>query len=181
MKIIAGAAKGRSLKAPKNSQIIRPALSQVREAIFSSLGELTGKVLLDVFAGTGSLGLEGLSRGADFAYFVDGHGESVGIIIENLNELRCSDRARVFKRKLPGGIASIKLERDPDVIFCDPPYDKGLLAPTLELLAGQSFVNADTLFIAEHTKREMPDAPSLQIVKEKRFGQTLLSYLKLRD
>lgn len=181
MKIIAGTAKGRSLKAPKNSKIIRPALSQVREAIFSSLGDLTDKVILDVFAGTGSLGLEGLSRGADFAYFVDGHDASVGIILQNLKELGFAERAHVFKRKLPFGVASIKLERKPDVIFCDPPYDKGFLAPTLELLAGQSFVTADTLFIAEHTKREMPDAPSLQTVKEKHFGQTLLSYLKLRD
>lgn len=177
MKIIAGSAKGRPLKAPKNSKIIRPALSQVREAIFSSLGDLSGKVILDVFAGTGSLGLEALSRGADFSYFVDGHSESVGIILENLEKLGFTAQAHVFKRKLPGGVASLKLKHRPDVIFCDPPYDKGLLSPTLKLLAEQEFVGEDAIFIAEHTKREVPEVGKLRVVKEKRFGQTLLTYL----
>lgn len=178
MRIISGTAKGRVLKAPKNSKLIRPALSQVREAIFSSLGDLEGKVVLDVFAGTGSLGLEALSRGADHAYFVDGNDESVRIILENLKTLGFAEKARVFKRKLPGGAASIKLKHRPDVIFCDPPYDKGLLSPTLAILARLDCVNETTLFISEHTKREVPAVAELKIVKEKRFGQTLLTYLQ---
>lgn len=178
MRIISGTAKGRRLKTPKNSKTIRPALAQVREAIFSSLGDLSGKTVLDVFAGTGSLGMEALSREAAFVGFVDGGPEAVHLLIENLKTLGFEDRARVFKRKLPSGLDAIKMPHTVAVAFCDPPYDMGLLSPTLERLAAQPYCDADTLFIAEHTRREMPEVATLDIVKEKKFGQTLLTYLR---
>lgn len=178
MRIITGSAKGRNLKTPKGSKIIRPALSQVREAIFSSLGDLAGKVVLDVFAGTGSLGLEALSRGADQAYFVDNHSQAIGLILENLKHLGFIDKGRVFKRKVPTGLATIKLERKPDVIFCDPPYDKGLIDPSLAMLAKQDYVDENALILIEHTKREIPSATGFELLKQKKFGQTYISYLK---
>jgi len=180
MRIITGSAKGRRLKTPKGSKIIRPALSQVREAIFSSLGDLHAKVVLDVFAGTGSLGLKALSRGAAKAYFVDNHSQAVGLILENLKHLGFEDRAHVFKRKVPVGLATIKLEHKPDIIFCDPPYDKGLIDPSLAALAMQNYVDENTLILIEHTKREIPSAPKFEFLKQKKFGQTYISYLKLR-
>lgn len=181
MRIITGSAKGRVIKAPKDSKTIRPALSQVREAIFSSLGDLTGKVILDIFAGTGSLGLEGLSRGCKKVYFVDSEPEAVRLIIANLEHLGFSDRAHVFKRRIPGGLRSVKLSGKPDFIFCDPPYDKNLINKTLAALAGQNYVDRDSLVIVEHTRREMPNCKGFHVVKEKKFGQTLITYLKLHD
>jgi 16S rRNA (guanine966-N2)-methyltransferase len=180
MKIITGSAKGRNIKAPKDSKIIRPALSQVREAIFSSLGDLSGKTILDIYAGTGSLGLEGLSRGCEKCYFIDSHSEAIGLIIENLKHLGFEDRAHVFKRKIPNGLSLIKIPEDKiDIIFCDPPYDKDLINPTLRELARQKYVDPTSVVIVEHTRREVPNVPEFQVVKEKRFGQTLLTYLQI--
>jgi 16S rRNA (guanine966-N2)-methyltransferase len=178
MRIIAGNAKGRKLKTPKSAKVIRPALSIVREAIFSALGDVTDKCFLDVFAGTGSLGLEALSRGAQRADFVDGGDEAVGLIIENLKILGFADRGHVFKRKLPVGIRSLKLATPPDIIFCDPPYDRGLLVPTLKLLEKHIVVDPQTLIIVEHSPRESPRCAGLTIIKERRYGQTLISTLQ---
>lgn len=181
MKIITGTARGRFLKTPKNSKIIRPALGQVREAIFSSLGSVEDLVIMDVFAGTGSLGLEGLSRGAKQAYFVDSHPEAVKLIIENLRMLGFEDRGHVFKRRIPHGLKTISLEHKPDILFCDPPYDKGLLAPALEALVRYKFVDPQTLVIVEHTKRELPQTDLLELTKQKQYGQTIISTLRLRS
>lgn len=178
MRIISGQLKGKRLKTPKDSKTIRPALSQVREAIFSSLGDIEGKVFLDIFAGTGSLGFEALSRGADFIYFVDSGAEAINLIIENLNDLQLSEKAHIFKRKMPFGLEKIKLEKKPDVIFCDPPYDKNLINRTLSTLVKQNYVDPNSLIIVEHTKREVPNIKELELVKEKRFGQTFISYFK---
>lgn len=178
MRLTGGSANRRSLKTPKGHSIIRPALAQVREAIFSSLGEVENKVFLDLYAGTGSLGLEALSRGAGFVYFVDFHPQALSLIIKNLEDLDFAARAQVFKRRLPNELSRLKIPHKIDVVFCDPPYEKGLLQPTLELLARQNYIDPQSLIIVEHTRREMPETRGLEVVKEKRFGQTLLTYLR---
>lgn len=180
MKIITGTAKNKTIKAPKDHLVIRPALSQVREAIFSSLGNIDDKVFVDIFAGTGSLGLEALSRGAKKCYFVDSHPEAVKLIIENLKSLGFAEKAHVFKRKMPAGLKQIKIPEKADVVFCDPPYDKDLINKTLSLLTRQNYIDPETLIIVEHTRREVPDIQELQLVKQKKFGQTLISYLQLK-
>lgn len=179
MRIITGSAKGRLIRSPKGHAVIRPALSQVREAIFSSLGDVEGMVFLDLYAGTGSLGLEALSRGAKYVNFVESHPEALRLILQNLKDLGFADKAHVFKRRLPDGLVGLKLPERMDVVFCDPPYDKGLLVPTLEMLPRQNAVDPQTTIIVEHTRREMPTARGLLVQKEKRFGQTLVTYLKV--
>lgn len=179
MQIIAGTAKGRKIRAPKGRAVIRPALSQVREAIFSSLGQIEGGVFLDLYAGTGSLGLEALSRGAGFVYFVENHKEALRLIIQNLKDLGFAKRAHVYRRHLPKGLVGLNVPQRVDVVFCDPPYDKGLLVPTLEVLSRQKAVDHRTTIIVEHTKREMPQVKGLIVKKERRFGQTIVSYLKI--
>jgi 16S rRNA (guanine966-N2)-methyltransferase len=179
MQIIAGSVKGKKLITPKGSGT-RPALAQVREAIFSSLGDVEGLVILDVFAGCGSLSLEGLSRGADFAYFIDSDSKAVQTIITNLENLGFSDKGHIFKRRLPQGLKRLNLEKNPDIIFCDPPYDKALLNPTLQGLVDHKLIDAKTTIIVEHTRREMPDIEDLELMKQKKYGQTLISFLQLK-
>lgn len=179
MRITGGSANRRVIKTPKGRSIIRPALAQVREAIFSSLGNVEALRFLDLYAGTGSLGLEALSREAKFVYFVDFHPQALSLIIKNLESLDFSDRAHVFKRRLPEGLTRLKIPHKIDVVFCDPPYEKGLLVPTLELLARQNYVDPDSIIIVEHTRREMPEARGFEPFKQKCFGQTHLSYLRL--
>lgn len=178
MRIITGTAKGRALHAPKGHKITRPALAKVREAIFSSLGDVVGFVVLDVFAGTGSLGLEALSRGAKRAYFIDSHPLAIKSLVANLKTLDFSEKARIFDRKLPFGLKKVKIDELPDVIFCDPPYDKNLLNPTLQQLLDQGFVGPDTLVVVEHSARECPETEGLQAFKKKQYGQTHITYLK---
>ena len=178
MRITGGSAKGKIIKTPKNGDIIRPALAQVREAVFSSLGDVSEQRFMDVFAGTGSLGFEALSRGADFVYFVDDHPQAVALILENLKSLGFEKQAHLFKRRLPHGLSTIKISGRVDVVFCDPPYDKNLLNPTLARLAEQNYIDPKTLLIIEHTRREVPENTAFDLIKQKKFGQTLISYLK---
>lgn len=181
MRIIAGQAKGKKLFTPKSDKVTRPALAKVREAIFSSLGDIDDKIVFDVFAGTGSLGFEALSRGAKKAYFIDGHDDAISCLIKNIKHLGYDDSAKVFKRKLPYGLKGLKLEGLPDIIFCDPPYDKGLLNKTLEALKDHKFIDHNSLIIVEHTSRELPNVKGLSIIKQKKYGQTLITFLRLEN
>ncbi len=178
MRIIAGLAKGREIKTPKGSGT-RPALAKVREAIFSSLGPVTDLVFMDIFAGSGSLGLEALSRQAKFVYFIEDGSEALRCIIENLKNFGFAAKAKIFKRTLPAGLKKMELQHKLDVIFCDPPYDRKLVNTTLAGLIERGFVSDETLILVEHTRREMPSVAALTLVKEKQYGQTLISYLRL--
>lgn len=178
MRIIAGRAKGRKLHTPKDDRITRPALAKVREAIFSSVGPVEGLSILDVFAGTGSLGLEALSRGAKSAIFIENHPVILKCLKQNVDDLGFSHQAQIFKRLMPKGLKSISLEQPADIIFCDPPYDKNLLNPTLEALVQDNFIDHDSLTIVEHSPREGIEIEHLSLIKQRKYGQTLISYLK---
>lgn len=178
MRIISGTAKGRTLVTPTGLNT-RPALAKVREAIFSSLGDIKDKVILDIYAGCGSLGLEGLSRGAQKSYFLDGDNAAIKAIINNLKTLGFEKQAQVFKRWLPHGLKNILLDPRPDIIFCDPPYDKNLVNRTLEALLTYKLVDPHSLLIVEHSPRELLKVNGLNAVKECKYGQTLISYLKM--
>lgn len=178
MRIITGSAKNRRIATPKGKDITRPAMEKVRGAIFSSLGLVEDLVFLDVFAGSGSLGLEALSRGAAWCDFIDAHPVVVKILIENLTRLGFADVAHVYKRRLPQGLSSIDKNKKYDVIFCDPPYDKNFLNPTLSALLKHGFIDDDTQVIVEHTKREMPATNGLEVVKFREYGQTCITFLR---
>ena len=176
MRIIAGKSKNQVLKTPKNDQVIRPALAQVREAIFSSLGDIEDFVFVDIFAGTGSLGFEALSRGASFVTFVDCHPQALTLLEQNAKHLGYQDQIRIVRRRMPHGLNKPLWKDHPDVIFCDPPYDKNLLNPTLLKLV--KHVDPTSTVIIEHSPRELPETPGFKIIKEKRFGQTRITYLQ---
>ncbi|EKD50158.1 MAG: hypothetical protein ACD_62C00626G0003 [uncultured bacterium] len=178
MRIIAGTKKNQKILTPKGT-ITRPALAQVREAIFSSLGNVDDLVFMDIFAGCGSLGLEALSRNACYCYFVDNHPLALTCIINNLERLSFQNKAHVFKRTMPFGLKNLNLEHKPHVIFCDPPYDQNLIDKTLNALLKYGFVGPETLVLVEHTRREVPSAQGWHMTKQKKFGQTIISYLKL--
>ncbi len=180
MRIIAGQSKGQLIKSPKGD-ITRPALAMVREAIFSSLGDIQDFVFIDIFAGSGSLGLEALSRGAGFVNFVEGHPRVVSVLIENIERLGYKDKAHIYKRHMPHGLSSLKIKSPANVLFCDPPYDKNLLNPTLKSAITNNLIDGQTQIIVEHTQREVPNVESLELVKQKKFGQTYISYLKYHD
>ena len=136
MRIIAGAFRGRRLHAPKGNRI-RPTIDRVREAIFNIIAaEVAGAKVLDLFAGTGAMGLEALSRGAQFCCFVDQGEEAVRLIRENVQLCGVQDRSRIIQGPAASAIRRLGSENELfDLIFMDPPYGKGYIEKTFGFLA----------------------------------------------
>ncbi|MBZ4655418.1 MAG: methyltransferase [Peptococcaceae bacterium] len=180
MRIIAGEAKGHTLKCLKGLTT-RPTLDRVREAIFNVLGAKTiDAVVLDLFAGTGALGIEALSRGSKFCLFNDINKKACSIIKENLMHCRLAEKARVFN--LNAGSLLGMLEEEPafslDIIFLDPPYDKGLYEPVLSKLGISALLKTNTAVVVE-SDRNTPLEKSygkLELVKKSSYGDTLVWY-----
>lgn len=180
MRIIAGSAKGRRLATPKSDKI-RPALDQVKEAIFNILFDVSDMDVLDIFAGTGNVGIEALSRGATHCTFIDKSPEAIGLIRENLERCHLTEQGTVFPRS--ANIAIPILARDGktfDLIFIDPPYLKNLVNPTLQLVAKHKLLRAGgTIVIERHPKEPVTAPEGLVVSDERKYGQTMISFLAL--
>lgn len=178
MRIISGSLKGHPLKAPKGMST-RPVLDQVKEAIFNILPSPEGLCILDVFAGTGALGIEALSRGAKEAAFIEKESESTSVLLENLKRCRLNERAHVIAKPLEPACRLLrKKKRQFDWIFCDPPYDKGLIARALDNPDFLTLAHSETILIIEHSPRERPDSEHWTATNTRRYGQTYISFLR---
>ncbi len=171
MRIISGTARGRKLKCPRGNKA-RPTPDRVREAMFSILGERVKQAgVLDLFAGTGSLGLEALSRGAQNAVFVEKDPVVAKYLKNNVSTCGFEDRARVVKAPVRPYLRSNDLSNF-DLIFADPPYvsDEGSL--TLLALSKHAKSLQDSLVILEHSSlNEMDAVPeSLFVIDRRRYG-----------
>ncbi len=179
LKIVAGSAKGRILKGPKKSGI-RPATAQVRKSVFDILGDLSGKKALDLFAGTGSVGLEALSRGAVHVVFVDSEQAAVSLLYQNLNTTGFLDRAHVLKKPAVGAIEFLfKKKLKFNLIFLDPPYDRAYVNLCLKKLRKFPLLAPGGILVCEHSPREIPTfLTGLEVVDERKYGQTLVTFFK---
>ncbi len=180
MQITGGKNRGRKIKPIKNPAI-RPSKAVLREALFSVLGPQCcyGKKVADFFAGSGIMTLEALSRGADTAYSVDSDPKSCALIRENFADLDVRDNARLLQMSVQQAIiklAGLKLEFD--IIFLDPPYhlpQLGIEAIDLSVNAGILTDSARVIF--EHrSKTQIPECKSLTLWKQKKYGQSMLSF-----
>lgn len=187
MRVIAGEARGRQLLAPKN-QRVRPTSDRVKEALFSillsRLGDLSGMRVLDLFAGTGNLGIEALSRGADLAVFVDSHRESAETIRKNLENTRYTEKGRIVAQEAAAALKWLARGEAPfHLVFLDPPYDEGHTERLLELLSGSPLIDAGSTVVAEFSAREeIPRSFGRLKESERRiYGDTALSFLTISD
>ena len=184
MRIISGTSKGRKLATPK-SQSIRPTSDRVKESIFNILGEeVEGKLVLDLFAGTGNLGIEALSRGAKKAIFVEKGRKALQLIQRNITQIGLEGRVEIIPRDANRAIGILKGKGEIfDLIFMDPPYEKGLVKRTLIKLNSHPIYHMDSILIMEHDRRE--PLPALlegwNLVRERRLGDTVISFLTPRD
>lgn len=179
MRIIAGSAKGRRLHSPK-SPLIRPVSDKVKEAIFNILGRrVDDSNVLDLFAGTGSVGLEALSRGALRCVFVESYPHALSLLQKNIGVCGFVDRAFIFRGKVPGVLNRLKKKGAFGLVFVDPPYDRGLISPTLEAIVGYKLIDAQSCVIVEHSPREAPVGSGLDVFDSRQYGQTLVSFLNL--
>ncbi|MFH0887139.1 MAG: 16S rRNA (guanine(966)-N(2))-methyltransferase RsmD [bacterium] len=184
MRIIAGSAKGRILKSPSSGMRgkIRPLSEQVREALFNILRDkIDGARFLDLFSGTGAVGIEALSRGAKLCFFVEWDRKTSEIIRENLNITGFSEQAEIYVlpvRKALSILDSKKAEFD--IIFIGAPYDDQALEEALKILANSNIVSANGVVIAEHrSKHEIAESfGQLKLVRSSKYGDTMLSFYK---
>ncbi|MBU4485063.1 16S rRNA (guanine(966)-N(2))-methyltransferase RsmD [bacterium] len=182
MRVIAGKAKGRRLCGPK-SDATRPALDSVKEAIFNILFDVEGTRVLDIFAGTGSIGIEALSRGAKSAVFIENSSEAVKIIKKNLDLCSFSELSSILCKKAEVAIKILsKSSQSFDLIFVDPPYNKDLVNETLSQLSKSTLLNNEAIIVVEHHPNEPIDAiDGLNLYDQRKYGQTLISFLKKND
>jgi len=178
MRITTGSLKGRRLKSPGKLKI-RPPLDQLKQSVFNMLtGEIEGKTVLDLFAGTGSFGLEALSRGAGSAIFVDSSFKACRLLKENVKLLQLEDKATVMCRKVNDTLKDFsKTGKKFNLIFVDPPFPANLCQKTLDKLAEQYLLNHKALIVIHHYQKEKVDSsfPNLKLVRERKFGDNLVS------
>ncbi len=180
MRVVAGVAKGRKLKAPR-TVATRPILDRVKVALFDILGDaVVDSVFLDLFAGSGSVGIEALSRGAGKAVFVDTNPEAIRVIKDNLALTGLGDRARVIRIDAFRYLA--QLQGQFDVIYVAPPQYKGLVVRTLRALDDKGVLTDDGLVVTQEDPRERVELElhNLALVKERKYGNTLLGFYGLR-
>jgi 16S rRNA (guanine966-N2)-methyltransferase len=181
MRVIAGEYGGRALRAPRGHRV-RPTADRVKESLFSILGQrLEGARVLDLFAGSGALGLEALSRGASEAVFVENDPVAARVLRENIGCLGCGGRASILQAGLPGAVA--RISGSFDLVFLDPPYGRGLACEALKALAQGDLVAGRGLVVVEHSRRdELPEqAGPFCCIDRRRYGETELSFYERRD
>jgi 16S rRNA (guanine966-N2)-methyltransferase len=183
-RIVGGVAKGRRLSVPQRGT--RPTSERAREALFSSLAgllDIDGARMLDLFAGTGAVGLEALSRGASWATFVDSDRAAVGIIKANLATVGI-DRADIHRRQAATFLVNGGCDEPFDLAFVDPPYRFGeqQLGVLLTTLATPTWLADAAMVVVERSARgpepQWPDA--LEPLKQKRYGEGVLWYGRRR-
>lgn len=181
MRIISGKCRGRILRTPGLGSVnagIRPTADRVKEALFSILGgRVRGAKVLDLYAGTGALGLEALSRGADLAVFVDQGEGAIALVKKNVELCGLSERSVIIRRDLTRGLAFLQ-EWSPvggfDLIFLDPPYRQGLVASFLLALNELGLLAENGLVVGEEgAEVELAEIyPGLNLADRRRYGDT---------
>jgi 16S rRNA (guanine966-N2)-methyltransferase len=182
VRVIAGLAKGHKLIAP-DGDTTRPPLDAQKEALFSMLGDrVVGARVLDLFAGSGSFGIEALSRGADSAVFVDGSEDAVAAAKVNLAHTKLTDKARVTRENVltflqrEGVLGAVY-----DLIFLDPPFriDVNDLAAVFEVLSDGNLVDDEGVVVLRlQTKIAAPERPGFEEVKNRAYGDSRLLFYK---
>lgn len=148
MRVIAGTARSLRLKTPEHMDT-RPTTDRIKETLFNMLQPyLTDAVFIDLYSGSGGIGIEALSRGARHAYFVENDRNALACITENLQFTRLMDRATILKQDVLSALPGIR-EREADVIFMDPPYQCGYERQVLQALAEVPYVTENTLIVVE--------------------------------
>ena len=186
MRITAGRLGGRTLAAPTDLSV-RPTSDKVRQAIFNVLEHrdfgfgfgFEGARAIDLFAGTGAMGIEGLSRGARYCLFVDDSADSRALIRQNVEALGLTGATKIWRRDA-AQLGPLDTLQPFGLAFLDPPYRKGLLTPALEGLRDGGWLTSPALVIAESAEDEtIPPTDGFEKLDERVYGQTRVAFLKL--
>jgi len=182
MQVIAGELRGRRLHAPRG-RAVRPTLGRVREAVFSILGaRAAGPRVLDLYAGTGALGIEALSRGAEQTTFVERSRNHIELLRRNLEELGVAGRAEVRQGEVDRALVRLETEgRRYDLVLADPPYGRGLAESLLTRLGAGAILDEEAVVFVECGKGEaLPErAGVLARMTERVYGETKAAFYRV--
>jgi 16S rRNA (guanine966-N2)-methyltransferase len=182
MRIVGGTLRGRALASPR-SRDIRPTADRLRESLFNILvhahgDPVTGARVLDLFAGTGALGIEAISRGAAFALFVDDRSEARALLRENVAALGLGGVTKVFRRDATRLGAAHPVEPF-SLVFLDPPYGRGLAEPALASARAGGWLQPDaTIVVEEAAEAQFNAPPGFGEVDRRRYDDTEMVILK---
>ncbi len=171
MRVIAGRARSLKLKVPQGEGT-RPTTDRIKETLFNILqGEILGCTFVDLFAGSGGIGIEALSRGARYAWFAENNREAVSCITKNLSFTKFADQATLLKGDVFNSLSLIQ-EKEADIIFMDPPYDCGFEESLFTSLSRMPYVTGNTLLILEtQIKKELDflERKGFTVIREKKY------------
>lgn len=178
MRIIAGEHRGRTLFAPKGTDT-RPTRDRVRESLFSILQtRIAGARVLDLFAGSGALGLEALSRGAEKAVFADNDRGAQEAVQRNIQALRAGDQTALLRTDWQEALRRLQAAGETfDLIFLDPPYKFAQARAMLDALCADALLARNALVIYEHAAALPPDTAGWHSVDIRRYGDTAIAFL----
>ena len=181
VRIISGDLKGRKLRSLDGYKT-RPTANRTREAIFNIFAsQIPGSRVLDLFAGTGAFGIEALSRGADFAVFIDIDKDAVSVLGLNIKNLGLEKRTKIIQWDLISNLnCRPALNFDFDLVFMDPPYKMDMIEPALRNLHISQSLTSGTQVIVEHSLKEPVSSLQLpfKIAEQRKYGKTLVTILE---
>ncbi|MBH71758.1 MAG: 16S rRNA (guanine(966)-N(2))-methyltransferase RsmD [Pelagibacteraceae bacterium] len=190
MRIISGKFRGKKLT-KFNQKGIKPTTDKIRESVFNIIisylkingkngeNQFEGFNILDVFAGTGALGLEAISRGAKNVTFIEKSRDNLRVLYKNVDHLKVNENVKIIKRSIR---KVKKIEEKFDLIFIDPPYQMNLIIKkTLKKILDFKIIKKKTLIVLEHSnKKKIPIPKDFEIIKEKYYGNSGLTLVKLK-
>lgn len=182
MRVISGTARGLRLETPKGENT-RPTLDAVKEAIFSMLFDKVWDArCLDLFSGSGALGIESVSRGADFCIFCDKSRDSEKVIRQNIEKARMNDKSLVLCSDFKDALKSLSQKGESfDIVFLDPPYAGGFLDEALEMLHCLSLLKEGAVIVCESDFGTEFNIQNYNLIKSKKYGRVCVSILEAQS
>ena len=183
MRIITGSARGTKLFTLEGENT-RPTAERVKEAVFSMIQfEVEGRAVLDLFSGSGQMALEALSRGASKAVLVDSSRDAVGVIKKNIEKTRLGDSCSVFCADYAEALARMRGRERFDIVFLDPPYKSGAVAPALKLLRKYELLKPTSIVVCESGDDAFLASVGelYEVVKSAKYGVAYVTILKVKE
>ena len=177
MRVISGLLKGRKIEG-YDIEGTRPTMDRVKESIFSTIQfEIRDAVVLDLFAGSGNLGIEAISNGADKCYFVDNNRVAINTINKNISNFKIEDKSIVIKNDYMNALSELKNTKF-DIVFLDPPYKDDYINSSIKYLLDNDMLNSKALIICEYDRDIKKEYNLLDEVKTKKYGDKFVTIFK---
>lgn len=182
LRVISGTARSIKLITPEGTQT-RPTTDRIKETLFSMINfDIPGAVFLDLFSGSGAMGIEALSRGAKKAVFIDNHREALACIQQNLSKTQLLDKGTIIQGDVLQKLQSLAGEGGKfDIIFMDPPYKSDLINQTLSAIKENNLLNDQGFVIVEHSSNDSISEKEYNIYKEKKYKTTTMTFLSQEE